>query len=154
MPKTNRSISLDEIEKLVHAKSLAKKDWTARFGNPSQTKTLPDKEIWYFDDPSTGLERFSLQFDKSERLTNVLWMPWPQESESQLKSLMARYPRSSFEVLETREKYHSIDTETTYTDHSSMSIWHDDGKQRVIVLGWSMANQSRLPSQSDSTKSK
>ena len=148
VPKTHRSVSLSEIEKLIHSKATSKTDLQARFGTPSHTRSLANKEIWYFDDANAGMERFALQFDNSERLTNVLWMPWPQESESRLKTVIERYPNRSFEASRTREKYHSTDTETTYTDKSSMSIWHDDVQNRVMVLSWSIVDQYRLPSAS------
>ena len=152
VPKTHRSVSLNEIEKLIYSKATSKTDLKARFGTPSDIRTLENKEIWYFDDASAGMERFSLQFDNSERLTNVLWMPWPNESESRLKTVIERYPDRSFEASGTREKYHSTDTETTYTDKSSMSIWHDDVQKKVMALGWSILNQNRLPSESNPEK--
>lgn len=133
--KLKRSVSLNEVEKLIYT-ATNKNEMAQRFGKPSDTRIQPDMEIWYYYDPESGLERFALQFDKSERLINVLWMPWQDEPEYHLKNAIARYPASTFKVSKVREIYHSINTETTYTDNLSMLIWHDDGRKEVRVIGW------------------
>ena len=124
------------------------------FGTPSSKRTVEAKEIWEFEDSTTGAQRLSVKFDKVGHLVGILWIPRPEEAERNLKEVFSRYANVQFKAISTKERYHSSDTETVYSDNSSMSVLFDDNKQRVEALSWFLPNQKTAQSQAEAKNQK
>ena len=134
--------SASEIVKMNPTTEMATKD----LGKPSQIVETDKSVFWHYMDQRTGYQRLTLKFDNSNRLDSVLWIPDESEAESKLDNLFARYSDKNFEVLEIRPNAHdSINTETLYSDNSTMTVLHNDFAKQVEAVTWYKGAKSRTP---------
>jgi hypothetical protein len=142
-------VTLVEVEKLMLQKT-TQLEVMKQFGRPSEKRMHKDRQFWDFEDPKTGVQRLSLEFDDSNKLIGVMWIPRISDPEHQLNNVFSRYPHVPFKPIAKKEIYHSIETETTYSNDRSMSIFVNDRTKSVQAISWFLPRQSTVSSQSDS----
>lgn len=138
--------------KHVLASVPSQKQILENYGEPDVKEKEGDKERWRYFDPVTQYDRAQFLFDQSKTLVQLFWIPLPGEGEQRIERILSYYPRDSFKP--THRQITSPDcliTDTTYSDGSSMAIFHDDAAKKVQAVVWFTSAQKSTDTQNPMT---
>lgn len=143
--KTTKNSRTFNAIKNVFASSPSQEQIFKVFGEPDSKENDGEKEMWRYFDPATKNERIQLTFNNAKILTQLLWIPLPEEKEKNIEGIFAHYPSGHFKAIDKRRvSNHSLKTDTTYSDGISMSILNDDSSKKVQAVAW-FASPQKLP---------
>jgi len=130
------SLDFNSVKNVV-PQSLSQNQILEKFGEPNQKEKDGANERWRYLDPAPQFERVTFVFNESKTLIELHWEPLPGESEMKIEGIVAHYPSGHIKATNTRTTSHdSFETDTAYSDGSSMFVLNDDARKEVQAVGW------------------
>lgn len=137
------SLNFDSAKNIFSAFS-SQKQIVENFGEPYAKEKESTGERWRYLDPSTKFERLQFVFNESKMLVQLFWFPLPGEKELKIEQIFEQYPKDYFKITNKRRpSKHSLETDSTYSNGSSMSILRDDSRKEVQVVAWYTPQQNQ-----------
>ncbi len=148
-------ISYEKAFALSIGKSSAE-DIVRQFGEPSHKSQKSNYEVYNYNDPHTGNQRFSATFVGSEKkLSSFFWIPQEQESEFSLEGAKSRLNSFKFtENAEPQDNPHAIDYTKSLRDEKSGVIIRFVASRNVVEAIGKYDVNLRLPATHDNTLKK
>lgn len=143
--RNSKPANYQMVEKLEPGKT-TKNDIFAVFGPPASASDQEDFEVLQY---SRGdFQRLTLIINKnSEVLDHLIWIPYAEEAEAQLKNFLSKNPKMTFEEIAPQQTNpHHISTESSLIDRKSGTTLVVRNKAEIeAIIRVDMKNDGRKP---------
>lgn len=139
-------LSYDKVFALSVGNSTAR-DVIQQFGEPSNKSQKINYEVYNYNDPRTGNQRFAATFVGPEKkLSSFFWVPQEQEKEFSLQGAKSRLTAFSFtENSEPQENPHAFDHTKSLRDEKNGVVIRFIASRNVVEAIGKYDVSLRLP---------
>ncbi|WP_295901073.1 hypothetical protein [uncultured Bdellovibrio sp.] len=144
--KTQR-LTYENVKSLSVGKSTSS-EVIATLGSPSDKNSRDGYFSLQFNDPSTGVQRVTANFDdKTSKLIGILWIPTESDPQISLSNTLESFQGASFVTEQSeRDRIHSISRVKFYIDQKrGITIRYDENLKQVEGISF-YEGTGRLPS--------